>query len=216
MSRMPSATPSESAPPAPPALAQAEAGLGLRERKKLRTRQVIREAARRLIERRGYDNTTIEQIAVAAEVSPSTVFRYFPSKEHIVLTGDYATSAIEFLRARPADEPPVVALREALTGMARVLYEDYSAEYRWRRELVRTVPAVRAQLHEAQDRMVEAASAALAERSGRPEDDLELRVVVGAMTGGLHQVLWGDHSEEGDLLEMIDRALAVLERGLTL
>jgi len=209
---MPSAT---SISPASPAVA-AEAGLGLRERKKLRTRQLIREAARRLIERRGYDNTTIEQIAAAAEVSPSTVFRYFPSKEHIVLTDDYATSGIEFLRARPADEPPVVALREALTGMARVLYEDYSAEYRWRRELVRQVPAVRAQLHEAQDRMIEAASAALAERSGRPEDDLELRVVVGAMTGGLHQVLWGDHNEEGDLLEMIDRALAVLERGLTL
>jgi hypothetical protein len=110
----------------------------------------------------------------------------------------------------------VVALRETLTGMARALYEDYGAEYRWRRELVRTVPAVRAQLREAQDRMMEAATAALAERSGRPEDDLELRVVVGAMTGALHQVLWGDHRAEGDLLEIIDRALAVLERGLTL
>jgi AcrR family transcriptional regulator len=213
VTRMPSAPASS---PASPAVAAAEAGLGLRERKKLRTRQVIRDAARRLIDRRGYDNTTIEQIAAAAEVSPSTVFRYFPSKEHIVLADDDATSAIEFLRARPAGEPPVVALRETLTRMARVLYEDYSAEYRWRRELVRKVPAVRAQLREAQDRMVDAASAALAERSGRPEDDLELRVVVGAMTGGLHQVLWGDHSEEGDLLEMIDRALAVLERGLTL
>ena len=216
MSRMPSATSSEAASPASPAFAVAEAGPGLRERKKVRTRQAIREAAHRLIDERGYDNTTIEQIAAAAEVSPSTVFRYFPSKEHIVLTDDYAASSMEFLRARPADEPPVVALREALTGMARVLYEDYRAEYRWRRELVRTVPAVRAQLREAQDRMVEAASAVLAERSGRAEDDLELRVVVGAMTGGMHQVLWGDHSAEGDLLEMIDRALAVLERGLTL
>jgi len=78
------------------------------------------------------------------------------------------------------------------------------------------VPAVRAYMHEAQARMVESASAALAERTGRPKDDLELRIVVGAMTGALHQVLWGDHSQEGDLLEMIDRALAVLERGLTL
>jgi AcrR family transcriptional regulator len=212
MGRMPSTTPSE---PASPEIA-AGAGLGLRERKKLRTRRVIREAARRLIEIRGYDNTTIEQIAAAAEVSPSTVFRYFPSKEHIVLTNDYAISSIEFLRARPVDEPPVVALREALTGMARVLYEDYRAEYRWRRDLVREVPALRAQVHKAQDTMIKAASAALAERSGRPEDDLELRVVVGAMTGALDQVLWGDHSQEGDLLEMIDRALAVLERGLTL
>ncbi|MFI0481008.1 TetR/AcrR family transcriptional regulator [Actinomadura sp. 9N215] len=209
---MSSATPST--PTSPPAAAKA--GLGLRERKKLRTRQAIREAARRLIESRGYDDTTIEQIAAAAEVSVSTIFRYFPSKEHIVLTEDFAASGIERLRSRPADEPPLVALREALTGMVRELHEDYSAEYRWRRELVRTVPSVRAYMHEAQDRMIEAASAALAERTGRAEDDLELRILVGAMTGALHQVLWGNHSQEGDLMKMIDRALTVLERGLTL
>jgi AcrR family transcriptional regulator len=208
--------PATQATSATPEGAATEAGLGLRERKKLRTRQAIREAARRLIERRGYDNTTIEQIAAAAEVSPSTVFRYFPSKESMVLTDDYAASSVEFLLARPADEPPLVALRESLTGMARVLYEDYGAEYRWRRHLVRTVPAVRAHLHEAQEKMIEAACVALAERTGRPANDLELRVAVGAMTGGLHQVLWGDHNQEGDLLEMIDRALAVLARGLTL
>lgn len=204
-----------SKPTSPPTVA-AEAGLGLRERKKLRTRQVIREAARRLIGSRGYDDTTIEQIAAEAEVSVSTIFRYFPSKEQIVLTDDFAASGIGRLRDRPVDEPPLVALREALTGMVRELHEDYGAEYRWRRELVRTVPAVRAYMHEAQDRMVEAASAALAERTGRPEDDLELRILVGAMTGALHQVLWGNHSQEGDLMEMIERALTVLERGLTL
>ncbi|MGW3660009.1 TetR/AcrR family transcriptional regulator [Streptomyces sp. NPDC005151] len=209
---MPSAT---SSAPTSPAIAVAEARLGLRERKKLRTRQAIREAARRLIDERGYDNTTVEQIAAAAEVSPSTVFRYFPSKEHIVLTDDYAKSSIAFLRDRPADEPPLVALREALTEMVRRLADDLSAEYRWRRELVRQVPAVRALVGETQDRMIEATSAVLAERAGRPADDLEIRVLVGAVMGGFHQVLWGD-TQEGDLLEMIDRALAVLERGLTL
>ncbi|WUI01351.1 TetR/AcrR family transcriptional regulator [Spirillospora sp. NBC_00431] len=193
-----------------------EAGLGLRERKKIRTRQMIRDAARRLIGSRGYDDTTIEQIAAEAEVSVSTIFRYFPSKEHIVLTDDFAAYGIGRLRDRPMDEPPLVALRETLTAMVRELHQDYSAEYRWRRELVRTVPAVRAFMHEAQDGMVEAASVALAERTGRPEDDLELRILVGAMTGALHQVLWGNHSEEDDLMEMIDRALTVLERGLTL
>ncbi|MGW0771341.1 TetR/AcrR family transcriptional regulator [Streptomyces sp. NPDC002676] len=208
---MPSAT---STVPTSPAVA--EAGLGLRERKKLRTRRAIREAARRLIDERGYDNTTIEQIAAMAEVSPSTVFRYFPSKEHIVLTDDYAQSSMAFLRERPADEPPLAALRGALTEMVRRLAGDVSAEYRWRRELVRQVPAVRALVGETQDRMVDAACAVLAERTGRPADDLELRVLVGAVTGAFHQVLWGDHSEDTDLLEMVDRALALLERGLTL
>ncbi|XRQ14271.1 TetR/AcrR family transcriptional regulator, partial [Actinomadura welshii] len=200
--------------PVPPAAATAEAGLGLRERKKLRTRRTIREAARRLIDEQGYEGTTVEQIAAAAEVSPSTVFRYFPTKEHLVLTDDFAAPAIELLRARPADEPPPVAMREALTALVRALSEDYSEEYRWRRKLVRTVPAVRAHMHEVQDALIGAASAALAERTGRAHDDLEIRVVVGAMTGAFHQVLWGDHNQEGDVLDMAEQALAVLERGL--
>ncbi|MGW0771488.1 TetR/AcrR family transcriptional regulator [Streptomyces sp. NPDC002676] len=194
------------------AIAVAEAGLGLRERKKLRTGQAIREAARRLIDERGYDNTTIEQIAAVAEVSPSTVFRYFPSKEHIVLTDDYAQFSIAFLRERPADEPPLAALRAVVREMVRRLAEDFSEEYRWRRELVRQVPSIRALVGEEQDRWVESVSEVFAERAGLPADDLELRVLVGAVTGAFHQVLWGDHSEDTDLVEMIERALAVLER----
>jgi hypothetical protein len=77
---------------------------------------------------------------------------------------------------------------------------------------MRQVPALRALVGEAQDRMVKAASAVLAERVGRPADDFELRILVGAVTGAFHQVLWGDHGEEGNLLEGIDRALSVLER----
>lgn len=210
---MPSAT---SDAPSSLSPAVSETGLGLRELKKLRTRRAIREAAHHLIDERGYDNTTIEQIAASAEVSPSTVFRYFPSKEHIVLTDDYATSSIEFLRARPADEAPLVALRAAMTAMVRALSEELGEEYRWRRKLVREVAPVRALMRENQDKMVAAASAVLAERTGRPETDLELRVLVGAVTGSLHQVLWGDHDQETTLPEMIERALAVLERGLTL
>src|SRR5690606_7272503 len=63
--------------------------LGLRERKKIKTRMAIREATYDLIKEQGYDGTTVEQIAERAEVSPSTVFRYFPTKEDIVLTDEY-------------------------------------------------------------------------------------------------------------------------------
>jgi AcrR family transcriptional regulator len=205
---MPSATTSA----AVSAIAVAESELGLRERKKLRTRQAIREAARQLIDERGYDNTTIEQIAAAAEVSPSTVFRYFPSKEHIVLTDDYAKFTMAFLRERPADEPPLAALRAVVTETVRRLAGDFSEEYRWRRRLVRQVPAIRALVGEEQDRWVESVGGVLAERTGLPADDFALRVLVGAVTGAFHQVLWGDHgSEDGDLVEMIERALTVLE-----
>ncbi|WP_327309905.1 TetR family transcriptional regulator (plasmid) [Streptomyces sp. NBC_01298] len=197
--------------PTSPATTVAEAGLGLRERKKLRTRQAIREAARRLIDERGYDNTTIEQIAAAAEISPSTVFRYFPSKEHIVLTDDYANFSMAFLRERPAQEPPLAALRAVVTEMVRRLSGEFSEEYRWRRALVRQVPAIRALVGEEQDRWIESVSEVFAERSGLTADNLELRVLVGAMTGAFHQVLWGDHPEDTDLVEMIGRALSVLE-----
>jgi AcrR family transcriptional regulator len=207
MSRMPSAT--AGAPV--PSIAVAEAGLGLRERKKLRTRQAIREAARRLIDERGYDSTTVEQIAAAAEVSPSTVFRYFPSKEHIVLADDYAQFSMAFLRERPAHEPPLAALRAVVTEMVRRLAEDFSEEYRWRRQLVRRVPAIRALVGEEQDRWVESVSRVCAERLGLPADNLELCVLVGAVTGAFHQVLWADHGEDTDLVQMIERALAVLE-----
>ncbi|HZC12209.1 MAG TPA: TetR family transcriptional regulator, partial [Mycobacterium sp.] len=58
---------------------------GLRERKKIRTRETIRREAFRLIQENGYAATTVEQIAEAAEVSPSTFFRYFPTKESVLL-----------------------------------------------------------------------------------------------------------------------------------
>ena len=69
---------------------------------------------------------------------------------------------------------------------------------------------------EKMDKAVEVLTAALAERAGPRADRLALRVVVGAMLGGLHQVVleWGDQNQEGDLPEMFDRALAVLEGGL--
>jgi AcrR family transcriptional regulator len=204
--------------PISPATATTEAGLGLRARKKLRTRQAIREAAYRLIQERGYDNTTIEQIAAAAEVSPSTVFRYFPSKEHIILTADFAGPVIELLLARPADEPPLVALREAATESLRPVYEEFETEFARRLKLVREVPALRAQMYEGQGKLVEAVSVVLAKRVGRLDDDLELRVAVGALAGALTQALfaWGEHGRKGELLGTIDRALTVLERGLTL
>lgn len=214
---MSQATPEQTSA-ATPANAGAKPGPGLRERKKLRTRQAIRAAARRLIDEQGYDQTTVEQIAAAAEVSPSTVFRYFRNKEQIVLRDeDYAFSGAELLSARPAHEPPLTALRAAVSQMVRAAYEEFNAEYRWRMELVRTVPALRAQMHEGQDKAVQVLTTALAERAGPGYDRLELRVMVGALMGGLHQVVleWGDHGQEGNLPEMFDRALQVLEHGLT-
>src|SRR5579863_8692249 len=95
---------------------QAEAGNrpGLRERKKARTRAAIREHALRLFREQGYDATTVEQIAAAAEVSPSTFFRYFPTKEDVVLRDDFDDRAFEAFDRQPVSLPPIVAFRAAM------------------------------------------------------------------------------------------------------
>jgi AcrR family transcriptional regulator len=77
--------------------------LGLRERKKIRTNETFQREAYRLFDENGYANTTVEQIAEAAEVSPSTFFRYFPCKELVLMADDLDRVTIDALARQPAD-----------------------------------------------------------------------------------------------------------------
>ena len=86
----------------------------LRERKKARTRASLREHALRLFREQGYQATTVEQIAAAAEVSPSTFFRYFPTKEDLVLQDDMDARMAEAFARQPPELGPVAALRAAM------------------------------------------------------------------------------------------------------
>src|SRR5215469_17329630 len=86
----------------------------LRERKKARTRAAIREHALRLFRENGYQKTTVEDIAAAAEVSPSTFFRYFPTKEDVVLQDDMDDRLFEAFERQPASLSPLAALRAAI------------------------------------------------------------------------------------------------------
>lgn len=89
---------------------------GLRERKKARLRESLLDAGVRLFHERGYQGTTTEEIAACAGVSQRTFFRYFASKEDVVLEAIEGVdeSMYSALRARPADEPPFTALRNAM------------------------------------------------------------------------------------------------------
>jgi AcrR family transcriptional regulator len=94
---------------------------GLRERKKSRTRAAIRQQALRLFRERGYDATTVAQIAAAAEVSESTFFRYFPTKEDVVLRDDMELLAAAALEAQPPALGQIAALRGALRAAFNAL-----------------------------------------------------------------------------------------------
>src|SRR5712692_1098848 len=87
--------------------------LGLRERKKLKTREAIQREAMRLFQKHGYEETTIEQIAAGAEISPSTFFNYFPTKEDVVLYDAYdpMLAALILARAKLGIEVPALRAR---------------------------------------------------------------------------------------------------------
>jgi AcrR family transcriptional regulator len=92
--------------------------LGLRDRKKLETWRSIRTAAVDLFLDRGYEAVSVEDIAAAANVSPSTFFNYFTTKEAVVFDPDPADASTrsDLLATRPPDEPLWASLREVLLG----------------------------------------------------------------------------------------------------
>ena len=121
--------------------------VGLRERKKLRTRAELSDAAFRLFAERGFDETTIEDIVEQVEVSPRTFFRYFDSKEDVVI-GFFDDMGLELramLAERPPDEPPFTALRGAL-GSLIDLYEEQADRVMAAKRLAHDTPAIRARL----------------------------------------------------------------------
>lgn len=191
---------------------------GRRERKKIQTRQAIRQAAYRLFEEQGYDATPVDQIAAAADVSPSTVFRYFPAKEDIVLTDEYDAVLENGIRARPADEPVIESVRQVSVEALRAMSAEERGELVQRVRLIHEVPAVRGRTAEHTARDAAMLTAVLAERSGRPADDLQLRVISAAILAALQEALlhWGESGRTSGPEESVHRALEVLERGLTL
>ncbi len=194
---------------------------GLRERKKARTRASLQEHAIRLFREQGYQATTVEQIAAAAEVSPSTFFRYFPTKEDVVLQDDMDTRMVEALEQLPAELGPVAAMRAA---MHEVLTSFSAAELEIVRETTRlslTVPEIRARSLDEFSRTIGVMAEAVAKRSGRSPDDLAIRTVAGAIVGVVMAVAlpadeWSEPASFEEMFERVDRALGLLEAGLPL
>jgi AcrR family transcriptional regulator len=194
----------------------ADRPIGLRERKKARTRAAIREHALRLFREHGYGATTVEQIAEAAEVSPATFYRYFPTKEDVVLQDDFDVLAMDVFEAQAPGLSTIAAMRAAIVQVLAALTPEELERFRESTELTLTIPEVRARALDELTRATQVMAEAVARRAGLPPDDFAARNMAGAITGVILTASLPVRPEAAELFASIDAALAHLEAGLPL
>jgi AcrR family transcriptional regulator len=185
---------------------------GLRERKKVKLRRAIQTTALRLFETQGYEHTTVEQIAEAAETSTTTFYRYFPTKEDVVLDNDASPLFDATVAARPADEPLAVTIRAAMTAVVAAAEADRELTLA-RMRLVATVPALEARYAGQERRTIDYLTRLLAGRTGRPEDDYQLELVAFVLAGVVFTASrrWVADPGATSLTGLVDQALTTIE-----
>lgn len=182
-----------------------------RERKKALTRQRLQEQALRLFTERGYEATTVEQIAAAAGVSHMTFFRYFPTKEDAVLSDSYDPMLVAAIRARPRTEHPVTRIHAAVReGLAATYAADRDALLVRVRLSLRT-PALRSRLWENQFATRELLAGAI--EDGEPT--FATRILASACLAALTTALeeWAGTDGTTELPTLIDDAFRALNEG---
>lgn len=185
----------------------------LRQRKKAAAMAQIQQVAVDLFEEKGFDAVTIEAVAEAAEVSPSTVYRYFGTKEKLVLADQFDDLALRQVVGRvAAGEDPAVAMRTAVAATLALHFTDDVAEQTVRRtRLWMTHPAVRRAGMEMFDEVVEGLAVAFA--SVTPVDVGTARLAAGAVVWPLMAAIRNWHDDGADpatWTEHLDRAMAVM------
>jgi AcrR family transcriptional regulator len=193
---------------------------GLRERKKAKTRAAIQEHALRLFQEQGYDATTVEQIAEAAEVSPSTFFRYFPTKEDVVLYDALDPLFIAEFEAQPPELTLIQAMREAMIAVFTSLPREEMVKEWERGQLLLSVPELRMRFWDQIAESFQMFAAVIAKRVGRPANDPEVLTFTGALGGAILGAMFAKFPNINTLQEnyagVIDSALAYLESGMPL
>ena len=192
--------------------------VGLRERKKARTRSCLAEAAVRLFSERGFEQVTVEEIAGEVEVSPRTFFRYFASKEDVLFVDhdEMLQRLSSVLTQRPPAEPAMTAVREAVLSLADY-YEDTRDDIFLRARLMLETTSLRAHGLQRQTDMEDAITEVLAARLGvDPAADLRPRLVAACAVAALRvgATTWLATGAEASLPDLVVEALGLLERGL--
>ncbi|MDQ3946535.1 MAG: TetR family transcriptional regulator [Actinomycetota bacterium] len=191
---------------------------GLRERRKALTAAELEAAAYRLFGERGFDNVTVDDIAAEADVSRRTFFRYFASKEDVLLADHFVQLARlrEAMAARPENEPIITALRNALLTLTSD-FEERKEMIIIRGQLMRDTPSLQARSLVHQKLWEDAMQEMVADRMGvDPVKDLRPGVVSAATLAAMRVAFtnWLSAGCDGDLIELTIEALDLLDGGL--
>jgi AcrR family transcriptional regulator len=191
---------------------------GLRERKKQKTKRAVMDIALRLFAEKGFDATTVEEICAEAEISPSTFFRYFPTKEAAAFPDEQMRVAIveEALRERPDDEP----LHKAIRRSAQTLTEydlEAKGDLQLRMELMGREPAILAYATKTQNEATDTFTRILADQMGvDPSTDMRPRLMVNVAFAAVNAAwsAWISGDANADLPALIDEAFDLADAGL--
>ncbi|SDE61385.1 DNA-binding transcriptional regulator, AcrR family [Auraticoccus monumenti] len=191
---------------------------GVRDEKKRATRHNLRLAALRLVDERGLDGTTTDDIAAAAGVSPRTFFNYFPTKESALVGVDseLAEAILSAIRERPAEEPPLTVMREVFLSFAEVAAADRDL-WALRITVARANPPLMSHVFGNSTKWDRQVAEAIAERTGRdhhtdPYPALVASVANAARRSAVHR--WAISDSEAPLQEAIAAAFDLLAAGL--
>jgi AcrR family transcriptional regulator len=169
------------------------AGLPLRERKKMRTRQALVDTALRRFAEEGFDATTLDDLCAEVEVSKRTFFRYFTSKEDVALAPlhDMWTAFLDELSHAPATGGPLLELLQdtLLAALARMPRDGWADRVAASSRLATGTPAMHAHGLQFCDRTTRKAVALLRERFGLAEDDLRVRLALDLLVAAVHCAL---------------------------
>ncbi|MEU4317777.1 TetR family transcriptional regulator [Nocardia fluminea] len=153
--------------------------LPLRERKRIRTRRALADAALALFTEKGFAATTVEELVEAAEVSRSTFFRAFPTKEAVAVEAETElwTGYLQALAARELTGPILTALRDVLTDAATALPDDWDERYIATRSLILTAPSLLGYIEYARSGVETEVTAHLSDKLALPPGDLRPRIL---------------------------------------
>jgi len=171
----------------------------------------------RLFLERGFEATTIEDIAEAVEISPSTFFNYFPNKEDVVFEDELDPLILSAFDALPDETNPVRRLRMAMQSVFARMTPEQDRMMRERMQLMAVTPELRGAMLSQFAGLVDQIAHLLGPRLGRDRDDFAVHNLAGAVLGVLLSALLAIvENPKADMFKIVDDALAHLEAGLPL